>query len=65
MKLFGLGIKLFGLGIKLFGLGMKLFGLGIKLFGLGIDPRPSLERGCATQGTYTEKKEQCWSVRHT
>jgi hypothetical protein len=27
-----------------------------KLFGLGIDPRPSLERGCATQGTYTEKR---------
>jgi hypothetical protein len=27
-----------------------------KLFGLGIDPKPSLERGCVTQGTYTEKK---------
>ncbi len=27
-----------------------------KLFGLGIDPKPSLERGCVTQGTFTEKK---------
>jgi hypothetical protein len=27
-----------------------------KLFGLGIDPNPSLERGCVTQGTYTDKK---------
>jgi hypothetical protein len=27
-----------------------------RLFGLGIDPRPCLERGSVTQGTYTEKR---------